>query len=212
VILVCPTLKVLPQLYLAQHEQTTILTQPLRPAHGKKSPKETGARLALTSPIPMSLVDTAELQRNLVVTTALNLSTSEEDSLTAAASSKVWPMKDAVKELFQNVKISMLACLSSSESNVCWSAPSPWHVTWPIYGLAAPHQYYLCATPSSTSPRTPLCSAANVLSSPPPIAKIQRSRVQNGQLCSLIKQHTCITRKISFSHTGSPSFAHSFAF
>ena len=20
----------------------------------------------------------------------------------------------------------------------CWSAPSPWHVTWPIYGLAAP--------------------------------------------------------------------------
>jgi hypothetical protein len=22
--------------------------------------------------------------------------------------------------------------------NRCWSAPSPWHVTWPIYGLAAP--------------------------------------------------------------------------
>jgi hypothetical protein len=31
----------------------------------------------------------------------------------------------------------------------CWSAPSPWHVTWPIYGLAAPIQYYLCATPPS---------------------------------------------------------------
>lgn len=57
----------------------------------------------------MSLVDTAELQRNLVVTTALNLSTNEEDSLTAAAPSKVWPMKDAVKELFQNIKISMLS-------------------------------------------------------------------------------------------------------
>jgi hypothetical protein len=31
----------------------------------------------------------------------------------------------------------------------CLSAPSPWHVTWPIYGLAAPIQYYLCATPPS---------------------------------------------------------------
>jgi hypothetical protein len=31
----------------------------------------------------------------------------------------------------------------------------------------APHQYYLCAIPSSTSPRTPLCSAANILSPPP---------------------------------------------
>jgi hypothetical protein len=31
----------------------------------------------------------------------------------------------------------------------CWSAPSPWHVTWPIYGLAALIQYYLCATPPS---------------------------------------------------------------
>jgi hypothetical protein len=33
--------------------------------------------------------------------------------------------------------------------STCWSAPSPWHVTWPIYGLAAPIQYYLCATPPS---------------------------------------------------------------
>jgi hypothetical protein len=31
----------------------------------------------------------------------------------------------------------------------CWSAPSPWHVTWPLYGLAARIQYNLCATPPS---------------------------------------------------------------
>jgi hypothetical protein len=24
------------------------------------------------------------------------------------------------------------------DNSICWSAPSPWHVTWPIYGLAAP--------------------------------------------------------------------------
>ena len=36
-----------------------------------------------------------------------------------------------------------------SFNTFCWSAPSPWHVTWPIYGLAAPIQYYLCATPPS---------------------------------------------------------------
>jgi len=34
----------------------------------------------------------------------------------------------------------------------CWSAPSPWHVTWPIYGLAATIQYYPVVATSQAEP------------------------------------------------------------
>jgi hypothetical protein len=62
--------------------------------------------------------------------------------LNHSTSLKVWQRVRTVQPFIeQYIKLWMPDC-------PCWSAPSPWHVTWPIYGLAAPIQYYLCATPS----------------------------------------------------------------